>query len=407
MESSNDKTEENDQPDGALGDSPTIHKGVSSSITDLLTPGWAVMGFNNISAWSFKLDITESQLLDHYIHRFSRTYPTFSDPTNPFLRIFLPLSMQSRVVLDSLLALSGVQSWRNGTFAMQDAMLKLRQKALYGCRALLTNLIIKFQIKKGCSSPSDMDLTIKIISKCAGTVRGEDVLHLLASCAMLLLYEKLTGEGQACWTAHLQFFARLISAGDPSITDAQIVAWDGRLDWFPSFALVALRNRPTHEKIPFGEQGLIIDPHCTRLDSFTSPNKWDEQGLISVLYRIAAMTYRRQCLRQQQLKHGKTPPITVDELLTGNLSLWATQLVQLLPYGSPYESTLLWPIGIVAKELKSANEAEREYIVFRLRSLEHRFHMKHFQRVREYLIQYWAISDRGMIYESNETILLG
>lgn len=52
----------------------------------------------------------ESILLDHYIQRFSRTYPTCSEPTNPFLSILLPLAMESSVVLDALLALSGTQS---------------------------------------------------------------------------------------------------------------------------------------------------------------------------------------------------------------------------------------------------------------------------------------------------------
>lgn len=58
--------------------------------------------------WPFQLDRTESQLLDHYIRRFCRVYPIFAGPTTPFLQIIIPLCMQSCVVLDAALALSGV-----------------------------------------------------------------------------------------------------------------------------------------------------------------------------------------------------------------------------------------------------------------------------------------------------------
>lgn len=136
-----------------------------------------------LTTWTFDLGATDSFLLNRYIQRFSRTYPAFSGPTNPFLSILLPLSVQSHVVLDCLLALSAVQSWENENLAMESAMLRLRDKALRGCRSLLVQ-----------ESRSQLDITF-----------------MLASCVLLSLYEKLAGEGQQNWTPHLHFFAQSLS----------------------------------------------------------------------------------------------------------------------------------------------------------------------------------------------------
>ena len=87
---------------------------------------------DRVSHWPFHLDQKESEMLNHYIQRFSRTYPAFAAPNNPFLRVFMPLTMQSRTVLDAVLALSCVQSWENGTFLMEAQMLKYRHRALKG-----------------------------------------------------------------------------------------------------------------------------------------------------------------------------------------------------------------------------------------------------------------------------------
>ncbi|KAH8807707.1 fungal-specific transcription factor domain-containing protein [Xylogone sp. PMI_703] len=416
-----------------------------------------------MSAWPFELDTTEALLLDHYINRFSRTYPAFSDPSNPFLRVYLPLSTQNRVVLDSLLALSGAQSWENGAYTMHDAMLRLRQKALRGCRTLLTTQI---------------------------AAQNETTLYLLASCSLLLLYEKLTGEGQENWAAHLQFlacqfaryhfhdglrsanrmyflqtdtfqfmatlflyndllrstslrittlsdyylgdipghfryafvinngerfiFPRLIagiSAGDMSITDSEIDVWDGDLDWLPSFSLLPPQNRWTSLKIPLREKRFIVDPRFRRLESITNLNILNESGIMSTLYRIAAMVYRRQCSRniQPELQsiNRSIYSSDADEEKIGNLALWATQLIQLLPHGSPYESMLLWPIGVTSKELTLRDNAEREYILLRLKLLVKRFRMRHFERVYEYLVRHWGITDQGISSERDNTILIG
>lgn len=399
-------------------------------------------GVYGLSAWPFELDATESVLLDRYIQRFSKTYPAFSGPTNPFLTVLLPLATQSRVVLDSLLALSAVQSWENGSFGMGAAMLRLRQKALGGCRQLLSQLNMRgVELKR---------------------VHDQTIISVFASCMLLLLYEKLAGEGQENWSPHLSFIAQLcsqplfwpvdkkfdfllslfwyndlvrstslqaptlsdfyltgistqlslnrlsspgrfafpcliarISSGDPTVTDAEITAWDGRLDWFPSFALVASGNVETH--VHWDNQYLTMDPHLHRVEHLINTYSPTDQTIMSELYRIAGMVYRRQ---------RENIPIEQD-LSRNRLALWAVQLVQLLPEGSPYESTLLWPIGIFAKELTLLDGCQRAYILARLGALERQFRMKHFSCVVEMLLKSWSASDAGIANTSSSTILLG
>lgn len=397
----------------------------------------------NQSAWPFDLSATDSLLLDRYIQHFSRTYPAFSGPNNPFLSVLLPLSTQSRVVLDSLLALSAVQSWENESFTMESAMLNFREKALRGCRSLLVQ----------------------------GVKTQDDVIHLLASCVLLLLYEKLAGEGQQNWTPHLQFFAqslrqhlvldlcknslnisqdvfranalrfltalffyndlvhsttlhastlsdfylmnnggsyldilfpetttelgrftfpRLIarlSAGDLTVTDADIATWPGRLDWVPSFAL-----SPAYKSD--GNSELLEQCY--------------ERRTISELYRVAAMVYRRQRLRQVPSKAIGTDGLeSFDIACTESLALQATELLELLPEGSVYETSILWPIGIIAKELTNGSIAPRYSITSRLHSLERRFQMRHFGIVRQHLYKYWSTRDQGLSQKGDECILFG
>lgn len=84
------------------------------------------------------------------------------------------------------------------------------------------------------------------------------------------------------------------------------------------------------------------------------------------------------------------------------LASWAARLVQQLPEGSVFENALLWPIGIVARELTYESAVEREYILCRLRSLERRFQMKHFRRVQEILLKHWRKIDKEMITNAGD-----
>ncbi|KAJ0415036.1 fungal-specific transcription factor domain-containing protein [Aspergillus carlsbadensis] len=410
-----------------------------------------------VSAWPFQLDATESALLDHYIQRFSNTYPTFSGPESPFLTVLLPLSTRSRVVLNSLLALSGVQTWQNGSFGMGEGMLKMRQRALRGCRMLLMRLYRSADV---LSQSTIFDTT---------PFTRDNVINLFASCMLLLLYEKLAGEGEENWSPHLSFIASLcshaeigvipsrdeafqflislfsyndlvrstslqaptmsdfylrgtssampqhgstvsrftfpsliarISAGDTSVTDADIAAWDGKVNWFPSFALVSTEGGdPEYLRSPTFSDGQYIwkDPLLYHIEQLLPSHELTDDKIISRLYRIAAMVYRRQKGIDRLAVRG----------YCRQMALWAVQLLRLLPAGSAFETTLLWPIGIVARELTLADETQRAYLIYRLEALEHHFHMKHFSCVKDFLLSLWVAGDYGLEDDSSSVILLG
>ncbi|KAI5458824.1 fungal-specific transcription factor domain-containing protein [Mariannaea sp. PMI_226] len=456
-----------------------------------------------IPAWPFELDEIENKLLDHYIQRFSREYPACSGPANPFLRIFLPLSMQSRTVLDAMLALSGVQSWENGSFLFPNAMLKLRQRALKGCVEMTKELIAQGQpcelIHKPAQSSPNLEMFIPISSGESNIPRTVNFLRLLASCVLLLLYEKLAGEGDRTGSPHLHFFARVvpnqlvhatasesgqdsesrewseayhffsnlffyndlvqstslgtptlsnfylsdtvlsclgshphnqqqlsgldlgrfyfphliarISRGDLTVTDTEIAAWDGRLDWFPSFSLLPQPTRRIYQHFPIDQEQFVLQPDFRDLGSFIDMTSLLDSDAISELYRVAAAIYRKQRVSQEADDVGGATEWDAFEFdkptLMGNLPSWATQLIGALTTPSPYDNTLLWPIGIIAKELTANHQNERDCVIAKLEALERRFKMKNFWRVREHLIRSWTMRDIGLEYEDNEAILFG
>jgi hypothetical protein len=380
--------------------------------------------------------------------------------------------MQSRVVLDALLALSGVQGWADRSEAMENSILRIRHKALQGCRHLIDDL----------GAPDD----IQEASTGVLLIQHEDnrFLYLLATSVLLLLYEKLVCTGLQSATPHLLFFSRLfpnhdiisqsamsndsdssmramalrflssiflyndlvratslrtstlsnfylttnilslarpitdtwkytfpqliarISAGDTTVTEEEICAWDGGLEWLPSFALLSSFPKGKEDstimkfRLPIQDKYLTVDTAYRHLSSFGQAWEGEEQELISELYRIAAVIYRDQCLGQNYYHRA-------DRNNTGNIASWAVQLIQLLPHGSRYENTLLWPIGIVCKELGIEHGSEREYIISRLTSLEQGFFITHFGRVKNHLIKYWQARDWGLMMEKDEGILIG
>jgi hypothetical protein len=373
------------------------------------------------------------------------------------MTVLLPLSTRSRVVLNSLLALSGVQTWQNGSFGMGEGMLKMREKALRGCRMLLMRLY----------GPADVGSQLTKFDTTLST--SDDVIDLFASCMLLLLYEKLAGEGEENWSPHLSFIASLcshtgsrvfpsrdegsqfllslfsyndlvrstslqaptmsdfylrgtlsamrqpgptmsrftfpnliarISAGDATVTDADIAAWDGKMTWFPSFALVSTDGEdPGYVRSPSLSDGqhISMNPSIYQIEQLLPIHELTDEKIVSRLYRIAAMVYKRQ----------KAPDSLAASDDCSRMALWAVQLLRLLPAGSAFETTLLWPIGIVARELTLADETQRAYLIYRLEALEHRFHMKHFSCVKDFLLSLWVAKDYGLNNDSSSVILLG
>lgn len=413
------------------------------------------------------LTIHESFLLDHYVQRFSRTYPTFSGPSNPFLSILLPLATQHHAVMSAVLALSGAQFEGHTDTGILKATLRARHRALEDCRALLHCLSsITNQNCRNFSNASGMEIS-----------QTTDILCTLACCICLLLYEKIVGDGKANWMPHLNFLAQVfdrlevpgnnqilqsiksgdqqkaafdfihhlflyndlvhstarrtstlstfylrsltecevvymaqlptntiqtpserhvnktahsrfyypylvakISAGDENVSDACIDAWDGRLDWLPSLSVLGLQDSLKLLPTTRGKWR-------TEKNNLQTPNEFDphQNSLTIAIYCETAKVYLRQCLRCQQ-GHATTPQ---SGLAPVDLACHTTFLISQLPHGSGYESSLLWPIGIIGPELTLAKSTERQYLLDRLRALEQRFQMKHFQRVREALVEGW------------------
>lgn len=420
-----------------------------------------------------KLTPNESFLLNHYIQRFSRTYPTRCDPTNPFLSILLPLAMEHRAVLNAVLALSGAQLGPYHDLAITKVILNLRHHALEGCR----NLVAK---SEAIFNPSAQ----QPVRDPRVTLGEESILVTLACCVCLLLYEKIVGDGKANWMPHLAFLAGLfdrlespanrktlesvlrgnqqrrafrflhniflyndlvqstatgastlskyylrisplgdssdvsfsvnavcpmkpdesgnmrrqgrfyfpfliaqISSGDKTVSDACIDAWDGRLDWLPSFSITfGLSDSFVSPSIPSENISVQGGDACRAAKIAGS----DGKSLISTIYRCAAKVYLRQiaCRRQG---HGTTPQLELD---MANLACHATFLISQLSEGSSFENTLLWPIGIIGPKLLVAHEAERYGLLSRLQKLERRFQMKHFERMQEVLLKRWNRIDR-------------
>lgn len=441
-------------PNEARGSEDQSHSNgqfqVFSSLTGSgpLLPAQEVALQHSISQFPRPLGPTESIFLEHYILRFSRTYPTCSRPSNPFLSIFLPLAMQNDVVFDSLLALSGATRWNDGQAELEGDALRFRQRALKGCRGLLENIETGSELSAVRSSRQGSEQNHALLK--ATHAAGDDkLLYLLASSVLFLLYEKVTGD--TTWLPHITFinelferylqpllsenkssgdiietvrflhqlflyndlvrststqtaplsgfylsgssdlpgltrstesgletnnasryiFPNLISrlgAGDLSVTDADIDAWDGVMDWLPSFALDP--NKPQN----------------SRADS--------DLAILSDLYRTTARIYRLRCFEDQGFSSELAASSeTLDTM--PQLASWAMSLIALLPEDSTYETALLWPIGIAAKELDYSQQLERDNVISRLQSMERRFQMRHFRRAQDFLKSHWRGQDSG------------
>jgi hypothetical protein len=471
-----------------------------------------VVRYHHLTEYPHTLSTVESLLLDNYIQRFSRMYPTYSGPRNPFLSILLPLAMRNDVVFNSLLALSGVQLWDRCDPRMEVETLRLRQRALRGCRFLLEDC------GAGKVSSVENDIVLgndALLSHAQRMTLGdieqmdeEKALVLLTSSTLFLLYANVSGEPN--WKPHFEFMNRLfshffkrfiddsisdsaavsatsetvealrflhntflyndlvrstslrtctlskfylraalpgslvvtrkthftpgsirldhglinnsqsryyfpnliarISYGDHMVSDADIMAWNGNMDWLPSFSLMNTGNGSTsylradvlHPEPPGGETfSHNMDRNHTNIES------WDEQTIITELYSTAARIYRRQVSRHHEHSNAVSrAEVPVDEIESSEtIASWAIQVIQLLPEGSAYENTLLWPIGIAARELSKDHTTLREYVISRLRSMEQRFQMRYFKRVQNILTSYWRNLDNGVVSETYQSVM--
>jgi hypothetical protein len=104
-------------------------------------------------------------------------------------------------------------------------------------------------------------------------------------------------------------------------------------------------------------------------------------------------------------------------LRRSELAAQGISLIQELLQGVSFKSALLWPIGIIMRDLIPEQVAERECLIACLDSLSGYFHMKHFACLRASLELSWsrAAQSQGRLDQSvgfnptntGDTMLLG
>lgn len=382
--------------------------------------------------------------------------------------------MQSRLVLNAVLAVSAVQSWENGAFRMEESMLLFRSRAIRGSIELINGLMGGNDTREKSEGTQTANDSTTFIAEETDLMKScnEDMTYLLATCVLLILYDKLSGETGDRSASHFQFLARVfqtrifptmangdvpdncrsdtmafvfslfiyndlvrstsfriptlsdffragdsgrfafakimarISAGDESVSDADISLWDGHLDLFPSVALGPSHKRHSSARLPISQPAFVYGENYRLLDALGDTESWSEDMIVSELYRVAAAIYRRQRVHRRS-QHTNEPHKVTEDLecmdggddLMGNLPYWGAALIQRLSPTSTYNNVLLWPITIISKEMRE--QSARDSIIHRMLILEQRFRMKHFSVARDHLSMAWAMSDAGVkgLYE--------
>lgn len=437
----------------------------NSDATDKQTPDFGtpsnpviqgqMIRYRQLSAYPRVLDAADSLLLDHYIQRFSREYPTCSEPSNPFLSVLIPIAMQCSMVLDSLLALSGAQRWSHGIVSMEKESLRLRQRALRGAREILVT-----------DSPNELGNTsLSKLEKAAvknrtASTSQQNLLYLLTSSVLFLLYEKVSGE--TTWQPHMEFIKQFFEtwmtslAIYPNQSSGVSEAIRFLHDIFVYNDLVrstSLRTRPLSAFYLTGSvvngpspsspantlfssrdadqaqsrrryyfpnliARLSSDDHSVSEEDIASwdgsmdwlpsfaldrsePNEKVSNDNLEGRPRscgdrtIISELYRTAAhmYRRQSMGPRFANEFQNNDQVLPQLASFAHFLLTSLPEGSSYENALLWPLGIAAKELTTNQSAERSDVILRLQSLERRFQMRHFSRVQDLLLRHWARRD--------------
>jgi hypothetical protein len=163
--------------------------------------------FRFISPHPLSLTPLQSLFLDHYLNNFSLKYPTYLDPSNPFLSTLVPLALRNKTVLCAVLAIGGIQTGLEGRPDVKAEILSLKGRVLRGCRKLLQrfhpSLYAEYQ-----PANSDEVQHVNAIHGQLGTEHErteEDDLMLFAGVILLMVHDKLSGEPYSNLRPHLMF----------------------------------------------------------------------------------------------------------------------------------------------------------------------------------------------------------
>lgn len=448
------------------------------SVDDLLPSS----PFRFLSPHPLGLSPLQSLFLDHYLSNFSLKYPTYLDPSNPFLSTLVPLALRSTTVLCAVLAIGGIQTGLEGGADVKAEILALKGRTLRGCRKLLQRSSVS-KVSDGhlLASPEQHSFgSAFLVQSGSGMPQDrceEDDLMLFASVMMLMVHDKLSGEPCSNLRPHLKFahhferrpvfhqvsvhhkFLRniflyndllaAISSGSPTLRDygqntandqdtplnedgssmdkltsnryylpillsrianganrvalADIERWDGNMTWLPSFSSTEI-----------GEVNSTIEhqPPSTPIADES------ENVLISEIYRNATRVLYYQRLRNKSKELLDKSTFTMSgspgfgddpsyEFQIQHFNSILLANLRSLPLGSAYESSLLFPIGIAAMEIRDIGE--KAYVLSRLQLLEDRFQLNHFRKFREKLSTFWEGSENQIIGQqfACDAILLG
>lgn len=144
--------------------------------------------------------------------------------------------------------------------------------------------------------------------------------------------------------------------------------------------------------------------------------------MLSDLYRITAALLHKQKWHVDHM--GTEDPRRLNSCEALHLPLQRSELagqgvrrIQELLQGPTFKSTLLWPIGIIMRDLIPEQVVERESLIDCLDSLSGEFHLKHFARLRASLKLSWSRpfhsrsrldqSSSPSTFTSADTLLLG
>lgn len=202
-----------------------------------------------------------------------------------------------------------------------------------------------------------------------------------------------------------------ICAADMTVTDADIYAWDGNMAWLPSVpgSLQDCYDCKASEAASDNSVELLLKYEASRVVQ-TGSRKVDSLSMLSELYRVTASLLHKQTWHAHQFDSGSPGAFLdynlYDQLLQrSGLAAQGINLIQKLLQGSSFKSALLWPIGIIMRDLIPEQLAERECLISGLDYLSKHFHMKHFDCLRTSLELSWTrpTHDRG----KSDTLLLG
>lgn len=165
--------------------------------------------FRFISPHPLGLTSLQSMFLDHYLNNFSLKYPTYLDPSNPFLSTLVPLALKNRTVLCAILAIGGIQTGLEGRPDVRAEILVLKGRVLRGCQVLLQHFHPSLYAEYQPARPQKESEGNTVCEQPGNDhVRDgdeEDDLMLFAGVMLLMVHDKLSGEPYSNLKPHLNF----------------------------------------------------------------------------------------------------------------------------------------------------------------------------------------------------------